>query len=165
MFHLLEEFLRLCPGGIGFVPDPFTLVIKGEFEISLAATRVSEGANPYQVLFQKVCLNIRRAFLDASCRNRVLIRLVIFVSIGAVFDIWSFYVIIIINIIIIIIYFADVDECREIPDVCSEGRCLNTLGSFNCYCPKGFKHDIRTGTCIGTSTILSSVNFLLVCEQ
>ena len=61
-------------------------------------------------------------------------------------------------------YFSDVDECREIPGVCSEGRCLNTLGSFNCYCPKGFKHDIRTGTCIGTSTILSSVNFLFVCE-
>ena len=27
-----EEFLQLCPGGIGFVPDPFTLVIKGELE-------------------------------------------------------------------------------------------------------------------------------------
>ena len=24
-----EEFLRLCPGGVGFVPDPYTLVIKG----------------------------------------------------------------------------------------------------------------------------------------
>lgn len=43
VFHLPEEFLRLCPGGTGFVPDPFTLVIKGEFEISLAATSVSEG--------------------------------------------------------------------------------------------------------------------------
>ena len=29
LFSLLEEFNRLCPGGIGFVPDPYTLVIKG----------------------------------------------------------------------------------------------------------------------------------------
>ena len=28
-----EEFLRLCPGGIGFVPDPYTLVIKGRFYV------------------------------------------------------------------------------------------------------------------------------------
>ena len=92
VFHLSEEFLRLCPGGIGFVPDPFTLVIKGEFEISLAATRVSESSSTYQVLSQKVFLNIKRAFLDASCCNRVLVCLVIFVSIGAMFATLSFHI-------------------------------------------------------------------------
>ena len=52
-----------------------------------------------------------------------------------------------------VLFAADVDECRELPGVCSQGRCINTLGSFNCYCPKGFKHDITTGTCIGTLTL------------
>ena len=57
-------------------------------------------------------------------------------------------------------HFADVDECREIPGICSEGRCLNTLGSFNCYCPKGFKHDITTGNCIGAFRIFSLIGCL-----
>lgn len=46
-------------------------------------------------------------------------------------------------------HLIDVDECRELPGVCSQGRCLNTLGSFDCFCPKGFKHDISSGKCIG----------------
>ncbi|KXJ14695.1 Fibrillin-2 [Exaiptasia diaphana] len=42
----------------------------------------------------------------------------------------------------------DVDECKELPGICSEGRCLNSLGSFSCICPAGQKHDLKTGRCV-----------------
>lgn len=41
------------------------------------------------------------------------------------------------------------DECEEIPNACSEGRCLNTVGSFKCTCTSGLRHDITTGRCVG----------------
>ena len=96
-----EEFLRLCPGGIGFVPDPYTLVIKGRF--------------------------LGYSFMPLNCSVVVL-----FLN------------------LLSRLFVIDVDECQELPGVCSQGRCINTLGSFNCFCPQGFKHDITTGKCIGT---------------
>lgn len=32
----------------------------------------------------------------------------------------------------------DINECREIPDVCGAGECVNTLGSFHCRCEEGY---------------------------
>ena len=33
---------------------------------------------------------------------------------------------------------ADIDECALMPQLCRNGQCLNTLGSFTCQCPTGF---------------------------
>lgn len=45
--------------------------------------------------------------------------------------------------------FSDIDECRTIPDLCKNGLCINTLGSYRCVCNKGYKAD-KTGTqCVG----------------
>ncbi|XP_067253271.1 fibrillin-2 [Chanodichthys erythropterus] len=39
----------------------------------------------------------------------------------------------------------DLNECVENPEVCVNGRCINTDGSFRCECPAGYKLDY-TGT-------------------
>lgn len=39
------------------------------------------------------------------------------------------------------ILFADIDECLVIPDLCINGRCINTIASYRCACNKGFKVD------------------------
>lgn len=40
-----------------------------------------------------------------------------------------------------IIYFLDINECDQ-PGICPKpGKCINTLGSFQCICPRGFKLD------------------------
>jgi len=44
--------------------------------------------------------------------------------------------------------FADIDECREIPGICTNGVCINQIGSFRCECPMGFSYN----------------NILLICE-
>nr|XP_014340413.1 PREDICTED: fibrillin-3 [Latimeria chalumnae] len=42
----------------------------------------------------------------------------------------------------------DVDECRVFPGVCTNGRCLNTDGSFRCECPEGLTLDGTGRTCV-----------------
>ena len=43
---------------------------------------------------------------------------------------------------------ADIDECSEIPAICTNGVCINQIGSFRCECPIGFSYN----------------NILLICE-
>lgn len=44
---------------------------------------------------------------------------------------------------------ADINECNIYPDICKNGRCINTDGSFRCECPSGYKLDESRRECIG----------------
>ncbi|XP_050520393.1 fibrillin-2-like isoform X2 [Daktulosphaira vitifoliae] len=39
----------------------------------------------------------------------------------------------------------DINECEILPDLCRNGKCVNTLGSYRCICNKAYKVDY-TGT-------------------
>ena len=38
----------------------------------------------------------------------------------------------------------DIDECKTLPNLCENGQCINTLGSYRCICNKGFKPESGT---------------------
>uniref|UniRef100_A0A672VBL7 Fibrillin-1 n=1 Tax=Strigops habroptila TaxID=2489341 RepID=A0A672VBL7_STRHB len=42
----------------------------------------------------------------------------------------------------------DVNECEVFPGVCTNGQCVNTLGSFVCQCPSGMTLDASGRTCL-----------------
>ena len=44
--------------------------------------------------------------------------------------------------------FSDINECAETPEVCMNGVCKNTNGSFECECPKGYVYSRATGKCV-----------------
>uniref|UniRef100_A0A8C5I4Y5 Fibrillin-2-like n=1 Tax=Gouania willdenowi TaxID=441366 RepID=A0A8C5I4Y5_GOUWI len=35
----------------------------------------------------------------------------------------------------------DINECQVMPDLCRNGQCINTIGSFRCHCNMGYKTD------------------------
>ncbi|KAL0963262.1 hypothetical protein UPYG_G00351840 [Umbra pygmaea] len=41
----------------------------------------------------------------------------------------------------------DIDECKIIPDVCKNGRCINTMGSYRCHCKQGYTTTISGTAC------------------
>lgn len=46
--------------------------------------------------------------------------------------------------------FADIDECQARSNMCSNGVCVNTPGSFECTCGAGFQVDRSRGrVCMG----------------
>ncbi|XP_051766700.1 fibrillin-2b isoform X2 [Ctenopharyngodon idella] len=42
----------------------------------------------------------------------------------------------------------DINECEVFPTVCTNGRCVNTQGSFRCECPEGLTLDGAGRTCV-----------------
>ena len=45
----------------------------------------------------------------------------------------------------------DINECAEMDNICENGRCANTFGSFACNCNPGFTHDNSRTSCIGAA--------------
>uniref|UniRef100_T1IWH6 Fibrillin-2 n=1 Tax=Strigamia maritima TaxID=126957 RepID=T1IWH6_STRMM len=42
----------------------------------------------------------------------------------------------------------DVDECTTMLNLCKNGRCINTLGSYRCMCNRGYKPDYSATHCV-----------------
>ena len=55
----------------------------------------------------------------------------------------------------ILIFNIDINECTANPSIChSLAVCKNTLGSYICQCPKGYKLGYDQFTCVGEYIIL-----------
>lgn len=44
---------------------------------------------------------------------------------------------------------SDIDECSQLPEICTFGTCSNTEGSFTCLCPEGFQISASGRRCLG----------------
>ncbi|XP_044302577.1 fibrillin-2 isoform X1 [Varanus komodoensis] len=42
----------------------------------------------------------------------------------------------------------DIDECKVMPGLCRHGQCINTMGSFRCFCKVGYTTDISGTSCV-----------------
>ena len=43
----------------------------------------------------------------------------------------------------------DIDECRVMGNLCKNGQCINTVGSYSCTCKPGYTTDITGTLCVG----------------
>ncbi|XP_006007076.2 fibrillin-2 [Latimeria chalumnae] len=50
----------------------------------------------------------------------------------------------------------DIDECRVMPNLCKNGKCINTMGSFRCLCKIGYTTDITGSACIDLDECVQS---------
>lgn len=54
------------------------------------------------------------------------------------------------------LFCPDIDECRVMGNLCKNGQCINTLGSYNCICKPGYTNDISSTQCVGKAVISPS---------
>uniref|UniRef100_A0A3Q4C0E7 Uncharacterized protein n=1 Tax=Mola mola TaxID=94237 RepID=A0A3Q4C0E7_MOLML len=47
----------------------------------------------------------------------------------------------------ITVILEDINECQELPGLCQGGQCINTFGSFQCECPRGYTLNAETRIC------------------
>ena len=47
----------------------------------------------------------------------------------------------------------DIDECKEMENLCGNGRCSNTFGSFMCSCNRGYRLNAAGSLCVGQSLV------------
>ncbi|KAF6210291.1 hypothetical protein GE061_013395 [Apolygus lucorum] len=50
----------------------------------------------------------------------------------------------------------EIDECKLMPTMCNHGACMNTPGSFECHCNRGFSYDIDGHQCFDENECLRS---------
>uniref|UniRef100_A0A8C9VFY4 Fibrillin 2b n=1 Tax=Scleropages formosus TaxID=113540 RepID=A0A8C9VFY4_SCLFO len=43
----------------------------------------------------------------------------------------------------------DINECQVMPNLCKNGQCINSIGSFRCHCNTGYTPDFTGTTCVG----------------
>lgn len=48
----------------------------------------------------------------------------------------------------------EIDECVLMPTMCTHGQCMNTPGSFECQCNRGYVYDINSHQCIDENECL-----------
>lgn len=48
----------------------------------------------------------------------------------------------------------EIDECALMPTMCTHGRCMNTPGSFECQCDRGYVYDQDSHQCIDENECL-----------
>lgn len=61
------------------------------------------------------------------------------------------------------LFFLDIDECENNPDICDGGQCTNIPGEYHCLCYDGFMASVDMKTCIGKKLYapnLTAVNVL-----
>ena len=64
-------------------------------------------------------------------------------------------------------YFSDIDECQS-QDLCTNGKCINYAGGYECSCDPGFEPSSDMRHCIGKHFMTADIKRHLikkVCEQ
>ena len=49
----------------------------------------------------------------------------------------------------VINFITDLNECVLFPGICTNGRCINTDGSYRCECAPGYVLDSSGRVCVG----------------
>lgn len=63
-------------------------------------------------------------------------------------------------------FFLDINECSDDEGLCPKpGVCVNTLGSFRCICPRGFKLDSSKSFCIDADECLDDSKCSQGCQN
>lgn len=53
--------------------------------------------------------------------------------------------------------FTDINECLLTPRPCLAGQCENTVGSFQCVCPSGYRSNAQQNLCSGQCVLTISL--------
>ena len=53
------------------------------------------------------------------------------------------------KIICVFNFITDLNECVLFPGICTNGRCINTDGSYRCECAPGYVLDSSGRVCVG----------------
>ena len=58
----------------------------------------------------------------------------------------------------------DINECTEYPDMCENGRCRNSIGSFSCRCNQGYALDEDGVKCVGMKNV-EQIKASFICKH